>query len=178
MWLKHWRCVSFHMLRACRKIPHECPNVFMGRILYSNAYAVRIRIIVAFGIKNSGNIPFSWFHPQMFMRGIPRPLHGFPVRKRLEIVPGKFLGIVGQVPSNSESHRLHVDIVRFCFVHLRCILQIPLKWLVYFLRSWTSTGYISNSTGSSATNRRFFADIGWNAYRNSGTQIWGAGVFR
>ena len=30
-------------------------------------------------------------------------------------VPGKFLGIVGQDPSDSNSNQLHVDIFRFCF---------------------------------------------------------------
>ena len=45
------------------------------------------------------------------------------------------------------------------FIHLRYILWIPLEWLVNCLNSWTSTGYFSNSTGSSATNRRFFPDI-------------------
>ena len=30
-------------------------------------------------------------------------------------VPGKFLGIVGQEPSDSKSSWLHVDIFRFCF---------------------------------------------------------------
>ena len=30
-------------------------------------------------------------------------------------MPGKFLGIVGQDPSDSKSNRLHVDIFRFCF---------------------------------------------------------------
>ena len=29
-------------------------------------------------------------------------------------VPGKFLSIVGQDPSDSKSNRLHVDIFRFC----------------------------------------------------------------
>ena len=33
----------------------------------------------------------------------------------LRAVPGKFLGIVGQDPSDSKSNRLHVDIFRFCF---------------------------------------------------------------
>ena len=32
-----------------------------------------------------------------------------------ETVPGKFLGIVSQDPSDSKSNRLHVDIFRFCF---------------------------------------------------------------
>ena len=63
------------------------------------------------------------------------------------------LDIVGQDPSDSKSNRLHVDIFRFCFIHFRYIPQIPLKWSVLLLRSWTSTGYISNSTGSSVTNR-------------------------
>jgi len=30
-------------------------------------------------------------------------------------MPGKFLGIVGQVPSVCKSSRLHVDILEFCF---------------------------------------------------------------
>jgi hypothetical protein len=33
-------------------------------------------------------------------------------------LPGKFLGIVGQDPSDSKSNRLHVDILQFCFIHL------------------------------------------------------------
>ena len=38
-----------------------------------------------------------------------------------EPVPGKFLGIVDQDPSDSKSSRLQVDIFRFCFIHLRYI---------------------------------------------------------
>ena len=40
-------------------------------------------------------------------------------------VPGKFLNVVGQDPSDrlqSKSNRLHVDIFRFCFIHLKYIL--------------------------------------------------------
>ena len=37
----------------------------------------------------------------------------------LEPVPGKFLSIIGQDPSDSKSNQLHVDIFRFCFIHLR-----------------------------------------------------------
>ena len=37
-------------------------------------------------------------------------------------VPGKFLSIVGQDPSDSKFNRLHVDIFRFCFFHFRYIL--------------------------------------------------------
>jgi hypothetical protein len=42
-------------------------------------------------------------------------------------VPGKFLGIVGQDPSDSKSNWLHVDIFYFFFIHLRYISQIPLE---------------------------------------------------
>ena len=49
---------------------------------------------------------------------------------------------------------------RVCCIRLKCILlQIPLKWLVILLKSWTSTSYFSNSTGSSVTNHRLFPDI-------------------
>ena len=75
-------------------------------------------------------------------------------------VPRKFLGIVGQDPSDSKSSRLHVDIFQFWFMHSRYILQIPLKWYVILLKSRTSTGYFSNSTGSSVTNRQFSLDSG------------------
>ena len=39
-------------------------------------------------------------------------------------MPGKLLGIVGQDPSDSKSNQLHVDILRFCFIHLRYIPSI------------------------------------------------------
>ena len=34
---------------------------------------------------------------------------------------------VGQDPSDSKSSWLHIHIFRFCFIHLRYILYIPLK---------------------------------------------------
>ena len=74
--------------------------------------------------------------------------------------PGRFWGIIGQVPSVSKSNRLHVVIFRFFFINLRYILWIPLKWWVIFLKSWTSTDYFSNSTGSSVTSGRFSPFIG------------------
>ena len=46
------------------------------------------------------------------------------------LVPMKFLSIVSQDPSDSNSSRLHVDIFRFCFIQLIYILQIPLRRLV------------------------------------------------
>ena len=68
---------------------------------------------------------------------------------------GRFLGITGWDPCVCKSNRLHVDILWFSFTKLGYILQIPLKWSVTFLRSWTSTGHFSNSAGSSVTNCRF-----------------------
>ena len=68
---------------------------------------------------------------------------------------GKFLGIVGQDPSDSKSSRLRVDIFQFFFIHLRYNLCILLKWSVILLKSPTSTGYFSNSTGSFVSNRWF-----------------------
>jgi hypothetical protein len=68
---------------------------------------------------------------------------------------GRFLGIIGWDPSVCKSNRLHTDIIRFSLIKLGYLLLIPLKWSVIILQSWTSTGYISNSTGSSVTNCRF-----------------------
>ena len=45
-------------------------------------------------------------------------------------VPGKFLGIVGQDPSDFKSNRLHVDIFRFCFYSFE----------VYFIDSFEMVG--------------------------------------
>ena len=58
----------------------------------------------------------------------------------------RVLGIIGWDPSVSKSNRLHVDIFRLFFANLRCILLIPLKWWVIFLKSWTSIDYFSNWT--------------------------------
>ena len=68
---------------------------------------------------------------------------------------GRFLGITGWDPNVWKPNRLHVDILRFSFVELGYILQIPLKRSVIFLQSCTSTGYFSNSAGSLVTNCRF-----------------------
>ena len=46
-------------------------------------------------------------------------------------------------------NRLHVHILRFSFINVKYILKIPRKRSVNLLQSWTSTGYFSNSTGSS-----------------------------
>ena len=42
--------------------------------------------------------------------------------KVISPVPMKFLGIVGQDPSDSKSNWLHVDIFRFYFIHMRYVL--------------------------------------------------------
>ena len=49
----------------------------------------------------------------------------------------------------------------FAFVHLRYILSIPLKYSVILLKSPTSTGNFSNSTGSPVTKRQFSPSSGW-----------------
>ena len=77
--------------------------------------------------------------------------------------PGRCLGITSRDPSVCKSNRLHVDILQFSFIKLGCILWNPLKRSVIFLQSWTSTGYFSNSTGSSVTHCRFFPIMGRDA---------------
>ena len=57
-------------------------------------------------------------------------------------MPGKFLGIVGQDPSDSKSTRLHVDIFWFCFHSFK----------VYFV---DSSKMIGNSPEVSNFNRLF-----------------------
>jgi hypothetical protein len=52
----------------------------------------------------------------------------------------------------SRYNRVHVVIFQFFLINVRHIPQIPLKWSVIFLNSWTSTSYCSNSTGSSVTS--------------------------
>ena len=58
-------------------------------------------------------------------------------------MPRKLLGIVSQDPSDSKSNRLHVDILRFCFIHLRYIPSID------------SSKMIDNSPKVSNCNRLF-----------------------
>ena len=74
---------------------------------------------------------------------------------------GRFLSITGWYPSVGKFNRLHVDTCRFSFIKLEYILLIPLKWLVIFLQSSTSTGYFINSTGSIVTNCWFSPIIAW-----------------
>ena len=66
------------------------------------------------------------------------------------IVPGRFLHIVGQNPSDSKSNQLHVDSFQ---IWLYLLGVYSLNRSVILLQSQTSTGYFSKSTGSSVTNR-------------------------
>ena len=79
----------------------------------------------------------------------------FPFHVSVQHWSERFLGITGWDPSVCKSNRLHGDILRFSFINLGYILFFPLHWSAIFLQSWTSTGYFSNSTGSSVTNCRF-----------------------
>ena len=93
--------------------------------------------------------------------------------------------VIGWDPRVCNSNRLHVDDLRFFYTNLRYIPWIPLTWLVILLRSWTSTGYFSNSTGSSVINCRFSPiyrlgmnflsemDVGcWTIWGNRGCRYW------
>jgi len=59
----------------------------------------------------------------------------------------RFLNITTWDPSVCQSNQLHVDIFQFFNTNSKYILEIPLKWSLIFRKSWTSTGYFSNSTG-------------------------------
>jgi hypothetical protein len=80
-------------------------------------------------------------------------------RNESALVIGEIFGIIGWDPSVCKSNRLHADILWCSFIKLGYVLWIPMKWSVIFLQSWTSTGYFSNSTGSSATKCHRFSPI-------------------
>ena len=64
-------------------------------------------------------------------------------------VPGKFLGIVGQDPSDSTSSRLHVDIFRCCFHSCGVYYSIDSSKMIGNSPEVSN----SNSTGSSVTKQ-------------------------
>ena len=78
-------------------------------------------------------------------------------------VQGDFWAIIGRDPSVSKSNRLHINTFRLLFINSWYILYIPPKQWAILLKSWTSTSYFSNSTGSSITNGRFSLFIAWKA---------------
>jgi hypothetical protein len=80
---------------------------------------IELKILI---LRNSENFA-NWkaqvcvFEEFMIMIALwKEPLHS-------KLVPGKFLGLVDQDPSDSKSNGLHVDIFRFYFIHLRHILS-------------------------------------------------------
>ena len=59
--------------------------------------------------------------------------------------------------TESKTECFQVQLVTYCdlsvfFIVLKYIPQIPLKISIILLKSWTSTRYFSNSTGSHVTN--------------------------
>jgi hypothetical protein len=75
-------------------------------------------------------------------------------------VPGKFLGIVGQDPSDSKSNQLHVETFQFCFhsfetyfVDSSRMIGNSLEVLMNFNQLFPKLNYFI------CTNRRFFLDI-------------------
>jgi hypothetical protein len=62
------------------------------------------------------------------------------------------LCIIGRYPSVSKSNWLHVDIFWFFFIDMLNILYISLDWAIFFLKSWITTSYFSNSTSSCVTS--------------------------
>ena len=99
------------------------------------------------------------FHPHFHPSSIIVDVNSYSPEWITSVI-GNFLGITGWDTSVCKSNRLYADILRFSFIKLGYILQIPLKWSVIFLQSWTSTGYFSDSTGSSGTNCRFSLIVG------------------
>ena len=75
-------------------------------------------------------------------------------------VRGKFLGIVAQNPSDSKSNQLHVGIFRFCFHSFEVYSKYSSKMIDKFPEVSNFNPLFMNSTGSSATNRWLFPDIG------------------
>jgi hypothetical protein len=68
---------------------------------------------------------------------------------------GRILDIIGQDASVSKSNPVTCrDLPVVPLFIVGCTLQTPLKCSVEFLKSWTSSGYFSNSIGSSATSGR------------------------
>ena len=62
---------------------------------------------------------------------------------------GEVFGHNWSNPRVPKSNRLHVVIF---WINLKYILYIPLKRSLISLKSWTSTGYLCNSTSSSVTS--------------------------
>ena len=60
------------------------------------------------------------------------------------------------IPTWKNTSALNWIVFRYCFLYKIVVYFInEIKWSVLFLQYWTSTGYFSNSTGSSVTKCRF-----------------------
>ena len=73
---------------------------------------------------------------------------------------------VGQDPSDSKSNRLHVDIFRFWCFHSFEVCSIDSSKMIGKFPTVLNLNqlFLSNSTGSSATNCWFFSDTVMDAY--------------
>ena len=67
---------------------------------------------------------------------------------------GNFLGKISWVLSVSKSDRLNADTFQIPFIYSRYIPLILLKRWMIFLKCWTQTDQISNSTGPYVTSGR------------------------
>ena len=99
------------------------PNQIMATLLNSTHMGENLRILV----------PYQ----------LPTP-HKLLTYNAMLINPtrwsGRFLDIIGWDPNICKTYWFHVDIFGISDIVLRYGLEIPLKWSVIFLQSWTSTG--------------------------------------
>ena len=84
--------------------------------------------------------------------------------------------IIGQDPSVSKSNRLHVNHLSV-FLYWGYFPWISSNWRVIFLKSWTLTGYFTNSTNTSiadgwgeTTIHSFLGGMGLGI--RQGTSVW------
>jgi hypothetical protein len=78
-------------------------------------------------------------------------------------VPGKFLGIVGQDPSDSKSSWLHVDILRFCFYSFEAYSIDSSQMIGNSPKTSNFNRLFLKLNRSYVTNRRFSPDSGHGA---------------
>ena len=137
---------SPHSLGQCVR---TCPTVFMmekfGWACHDNAGVSSVNCCIQWQVRDS-----RWVSGSLELL---RNCHCSDVRtSALEVSFWAYR--VRQDPSDSKINPTGymLDIFPFCSIHLRYILQIPLKWSVMLLlKSWTSHSYFSNLTSSSAT---------------------------
>ena len=109
----------------------------------------------------------GWSHPLLALSPAVIVWKAVGQHLFLNIIPSNFTARTGQNVwcdrrgdhSVSKSNWLHLDIFRIFCIDLRYILWMPLSRSVVLLKSWTLTGYLPNSTGSSVPSGRFFSFI-------------------